>query len=140
MAAARADRRSPSAPVQAEEQGDHLSEQELRGTLALLLAAGNETTTNLIGNGVAALLRHPDQLAQLREEPAIAEGAVEELIRFDSPVQLTMRIPTEDVDFGGVRFDLHQTLMPRHRRHRDRARRAERLGRRPCLAVDRVLR
>jgi cytochrome P450 len=100
-----------SALVQAEEQGDHLSEQELRGTLALLLAAGNETTTNLIGNGVAALLRHPDQLARLREEPAIAEGAVEELIRFDSPVQLTMRIPTEDVDFAGVRFEKHQAVV-----------------------------
>lgn len=100
-----------TALVQAEEQGDHLSEQELRGTLALLLAAGNETTTNLIGNGVLALLRHPDQLARLREEPEIAGRAVEELIRFDSPVQLTMRIPTEDFDFAGVRFERHQAVV-----------------------------
>jgi cytochrome P450 len=59
-----------TALVQAEEQGQRLSEQELQGTLALLLAAGNETTTNLIGNGLLALLRHPDQLARLRRDPA----------------------------------------------------------------------
>ena len=100
-----------TALVQAEEQGDRLSEQELRGTLALLLAAGNETTTNLIGNGVLALLRHPDQLARLREEPEVAPHAVEELIRFDSPVQLTMRIPTEDFDFAGVRLEKGQAVV-----------------------------
>jgi cytochrome P450 len=100
-----------TALVQAEEQGDRLSPQELQGTLALLLAAGNETTTNLIGNAVLALLRHPDQLARLREEPGIGERAVEELLRWDSPVQLTMRIPTEPVELAGVRFEPHQAVV-----------------------------
>ena len=100
-----------TALVQADEQGQRLSAQELQGTLALLLAAGNETTTNLIGNGLVALLRHPDQLAWLRDDPGIAERAVEELLRWDSPVQLTMRIPTEAIDFDGVRFEKHQAVV-----------------------------
>jgi cytochrome P450 len=90
-----------SALVQAEERGDRLSEGELHGTLALLLAAGNETTTNLIGNGMLALFQHPEQLARLHEEPGIAATAVEELLRWDSPVQLTGRIPIEDVELNG---------------------------------------
>jgi cytochrome P450 len=93
-----------SALVAAEERGEKLSEQELNGTLALLLAAGNETTTNLIGNGLLALLRHPDQLARLREDPTLIDSAVEELLRWDSPVQFTMRIPREALDFNGHRF------------------------------------
>jgi pimeloyl-[acyl-carrier protein] synthase len=100
-----------TALVQADEQGQRLSAQELQGTLALLLAAGNETTTNLIGNGLVALLRHPDQLAWLRDDPGIVESAVEELLRWDSPVQLTMRIPTEAVDFDGVHFEKHQAVV-----------------------------
>ena len=92
-----------SALVQAEDAGDRLSAQETFGTIALLLAAGNETTTNLIGNGLVALLRHPAELARLRDEPAIAERAVEELLRWDSPVQLTGRIATRDVDVFGRR-------------------------------------
>jgi hypothetical protein len=100
-----------TALVQAEDAGDRLSASELDGTLALLLAAGNETTTNLIGNSVLALLRHPAELARLREEPDVAERAVEELLRWDSPVQLTMRIPTETIDFGGVRFEKHQAVV-----------------------------
>jgi len=100
-----------SALVQAEEQGDRLSPQELQGTIALLLAAGNETTTNLIGNGVLALLRHPEQLARLHAEPGIADRAVEELLRWDSPVQLTMRIPTEPIELAGVRFEPHQAVV-----------------------------
>ena len=117
MAALAEDRRRAPADdlltalVQAEEQGQHLSEQELQGTLALLLAAGNETTTNLIGNGILALLRHPDQLARLREDPGIAERALEELLRWDSPVQLTMRIPTQPMEFDGVRFETHQAVV-----------------------------
>jgi pimeloyl-[acyl-carrier protein] synthase len=93
-----------SALVLAEEEGDRLSERELHGTVALLLAAGNETTTNLIANGMLALLRHPDQLERLREEPERIDSAVEELLRWDSPVQFTARMPTEDVEWGGVRF------------------------------------
>jgi hypothetical protein len=93
-----------SALVLAEEQGDRLSRDELRSTLALLLAAGNETTTNLIGNGTLALLRHPGALARLRDEPGVVPSAVEELLRFDSPVQFTARMPLEDVDWRGHRF------------------------------------
>ena len=93
-----------SALVLAEEAGDRLSEQELYGTVALLLAAGNETTTNLIGNGLLALLRHPDQMAKLRADRSLAESAVEELLRYDTPVQFTGRVLTEDVDFRGRRF------------------------------------
>lgn len=93
-----------TALVQAEDQGQRLSEQELHGTLALLLAAGNETTTNLIGNGMLGLLRHPDQLQRLRRQPELIDSAVEELLRWDSPVQFTMRIPTADVEFRGSHF------------------------------------
>ena len=100
-----------SALVLAEEQGDRLSQQELHSTLALLLAAGNETTTNLIGNGMLALLRHPDQLALLRHHPELIESAVEELLRWDSPVQFTMRIPTVDLDFHGKRFEKGQAVV-----------------------------
>src|SRR5262249_9316509 len=100
-----------TALVPADEQGQRPSAQELQGTLALLLAAGNETTTNLIGNGLIVLLRHPDQLAWLRDDPGIAESAIEELLRWDSPVQLTMRIPTEAVDFDGVHFEKHQAVV-----------------------------
>jgi cytochrome P450 len=100
-----------TALVQAEERGDRLSEQELHGTLALLLAAGNETTTNLIGNGMLALLRCPDQFTRLRDQPELVDSAVEELLRWDSPVQFTMRIPTEDVDFDGHRFSKGQAVI-----------------------------
>jgi cytochrome P450 len=100
-----------SALVLAEEAGDRLSQQELYGTVALLLAAGNETTTNLIGNGVLALLRHPEQLERLREEPELAASAVEELVRWDSPVQFTMRIPTEDLEFRGRQLRRGQAVV-----------------------------
>ncbi len=93
-----------SALVLAEEEGDKLSEDELHATVALLLAAGNETTTNLIGNGLLALLRHRDQFERLRADPSLIESAVEELLRFDSPVQLTGRVMLEDFEFHGRAF------------------------------------
>ena len=74
-----------SALAQAEEEGDRLTEREMLNMLRLLLIAGNETTTNLIGNGVLALLRHPDQLQRLRDDPSLIPSAVDELLRFDSP-------------------------------------------------------
>jgi hypothetical protein len=102
-------RRAPSddllsALVAAEEAGDRLTERELFATCVLLLVAGNETTTNLIGNGVIALLRHPDQLARLRRDPGHIAAAVEELARFDSPVQITSRMMVEDRQLHGRRF------------------------------------
>ena len=87
--------------VEAEEQGDKLTSDETIVMLRLLLIAGNETTTNLIGNGVRALLRNPDQLALLRERPELVSSAVEELLRYDSPVQLDLRIARRDLEVGG---------------------------------------
>ncbi|MCY4573018.1 MAG: cytochrome P450 [Gemmatimonadetes bacterium] len=87
--------------VEAEEQGEKLTSDETIVMLRLLLAAGNETTTNLIGNGVRALLRNPAQLALLREQPDLVPAAVEELLRYDAPVQLDMRIARDDVEIGG---------------------------------------
>jgi len=90
-----------SALVQVEEQGDVLTENEMLDMLRLLLVAGNETTTNLIGNGMLALLRHPDELARLREDPGLIPTAVEELLRFDSPVQMDFRGALADCDVNG---------------------------------------
>ncbi|MXV95243.1 MAG: cytochrome P450 [Gemmatimonadetes bacterium] len=88
--------------AEAEDEGDKLTPDETIVMLRLLLTAGNETTTNLIGNGFRALLRHPDQLTLLRERPELAAAAVEELLRYDSPVQLDMRITTRDLEIGNV--------------------------------------
>ncbi len=82
--------------VAAEDAGDRLSRQELFTTCVLLLVAGNETTTKLIGNAIVALLRNPDQLELLRSEPKRIPGAVDELLRYDSPVQLTSRFVTRE--------------------------------------------
>jgi cytochrome P450 PksS len=92
-----------SALVQAEEAGDRLSEDELVAMAFLLLIAGHETTVNLIGNGVLALLQHPDQLVRLRAEPGIIKPAVEELLRYASPLlTATERYAREDVTVAGV--------------------------------------
>lgn len=84
----------------AREQEDKLSEDELLANLVLLLAAGHGTTTHLIGNGLLALLRHPDQFQRLRETPALIPTAIVELLRYDSPVQLTGRSAREDLVIG----------------------------------------
>jgi hypothetical protein len=85
--------------------GDRLTEDELVSTCILLLNAGHEATVNVTGNGLLALLRHPDQLARLRADPALLPTAIEELMRFDSPLQLFERTATEDVEIGGVTVD-----------------------------------
>ena len=102
----RARRREPrddiiSALAQAQEEGDSLSEREMLTMLRLLLVAGNETTTNLIGNGMLALLEHPEQLRLLREDPSRIQAAVEELLRFDTPVQLDLRGVVDDCEVHG---------------------------------------
>jgi cytochrome P450 len=90
-----------SALIAAEDEGDRLSSGELVSTALLLLIAGFETTVNLIGNGTVALLGDPDSWNRLRQDPALVPAAIEEMLRYDSPVQLTTRTATEDVEVGG---------------------------------------
>jgi len=87
--------------IAAEEQGDKLTQDEVIAMCLLLFIAGHETTVNLIGNGTLALLRHPDQLQRLRAEPALVGNAVEELLRYDSPVQRTARITNTEAEVAG---------------------------------------
>jgi cytochrome P450 len=89
-----------SALIAVEEQGDTLTEAELLSTLMLLLIAGHETTVNLIGNGVLALLRNRAQFEKLAADPSLAKSATEEVLRYDAPVQMTMRVAHEDLQFG----------------------------------------
>jgi len=88
--------------VQAEEAGERLSEAELVGNVILLFGAGHETTVNLLGNGLFALLQNPDEYAKLRANPDLMPGAIEEMLRFDSSVQMTGRTAMEDVEINGV--------------------------------------
>ncbi len=97
--------------IAAEEDGDQLSHEEVLSLLELLLVAGNETTTNLIGNGLLALLQQPEQLERLRREPELIESAVEELLRFDSPVQATWRVALEDLEWDGHRIKRGQVAI-----------------------------
>jgi cytochrome P450 len=90
-----------SAMIAAEQDGRVLGEGDLLSLCTLLLAAGHETTTNLIANAVLALLRFPEQAERLRAEPSLLPTAVEEFLRFDSPVQYTDRVAREDVELGG---------------------------------------
>jgi len=101
-----------SALIAAEEAGDKLNEEELIATCILLLIAGHETTVNLIGNGVLALLRHPDELRRLRQTPALITSAVEELLRYDGPVQRTARVAGDDVTIGGRTIRKGDMVMP----------------------------
>ncbi|HEX2568254.1 MAG TPA: cytochrome P450 [Polyangia bacterium] len=87
--------------IQAQEAGDQLSQDEMVATCRLLLTAGHETTVNLIGNGMLALLRHPEEWARLGSDPSLLPGAIEELLRYDSPVQMTIRFTFEDTELGG---------------------------------------
>jgi hypothetical protein len=87
--------------VAVEDEGDTLSEPELLSLCTLILGAGHETTTNLIGNAVVALLRNPGERKRLRDDPGLIRTAVEEFLRYDSPVQLTDRVATRDCEIGG---------------------------------------
>ncbi|WP_431875286.1 cytochrome P450 [Amycolatopsis sacchari] len=96
-------RRKPGNDLVSDLLQSELSEDEVVATAVLLLMAGHEATVNVIGNGVWALLRNPDQWRRLREDPSLLDTAVEELIRYDSPLQLFERTATEDVEIAGFR-------------------------------------
>jgi cytochrome P450 len=100
-----------TALIAAEDQGHQLSEAELVSMCVLLLVAGHETTVNLIANGMLALLRDPEARAWLQAEPGLARGAVEELLRYDSPVQFTSRHALADLDVGGRRVRAGETVV-----------------------------
>ena len=109
-------RRSPqddlvSALVTAEVDGERLERDDLLVNLLLVLVAGNETTRNLIGNGSLALLQNPDQLERLRSDPVRLNGAIDELLRFDSPVQLDSRVAREPVELHGKRITPGQRII-----------------------------
>lgn len=99
--------------VHAEEAGDRLDRMELLSMLFLLLVAGHETTVNLIGNGMLALLTHPEEQAKLRDHPALIGTAVEEMLRYNGPVETpTLRFALEDVDWNGHLIKAGDILMP----------------------------
>jgi cytochrome P450 len=98
--------------VQAEEDGHKLSNEELTANIILLFGAGHETTVNLIGNGLLALHRNPDQLALLKARPELITNAIEEFLRYDSSVQLTGRVALEDIeDLGGKRIPKGESVL-----------------------------
>jgi cytochrome P450 len=96
--------------VHAEDQGQLLDDEEIVGTCALLLVAGYETTTNLIGNGLMALFAHPDQMQLLRDDPELIDGAVEEFLRYKSAAFRLMRRAREDVELGGQMISAGQVV------------------------------
>jgi cytochrome P450 len=97
--------------IAVEEAGDSLSEGEISAVAILLFAAGFETTTNLIGNGMGALLRNPDQMARLWADPSLTGRAVDEMLRWDSPVQLDVRTALEPAEFNGAPVDVGQQFV-----------------------------
>lgn len=99
-----------SALAQAEEQGDRLTEQELFANCVLLMIAGHETTTNLIGNGMLALLQNPGPREALSSNPDLIGSAVEELLRYDSPVQKMGRIALADIQIAGKQIEKGQLV------------------------------
>jgi len=100
-----------TALVQAEHQGDFLNEDEVVATTVFLLIAGHETTSNLLANGLLALLRHPDQVDRLRHDPTLIGPAVEECLRYDPPVTATVRIAKEDLTLAGRPIHAGQKLL-----------------------------
>jgi cytochrome P450 PksS len=102
-----------TALVAAEESGEKLDRQELLSMIFLLLVAGHETTVNLIGNGTLALLQHPDQMQKLKDNPAFIRSAIEEMLRYNGPVETpTLRWAFEDVEIGGKVVQQGDIVMP----------------------------
>ncbi len=100
-----------SALLTAEEGGDCLSEEEVVANSIMLMTGGQETTTNLIGNGLLTLLRHSDQLAKLRADLSLIPSAIEELLRYESPIQYTSRLAPHDVQMGGKTIRKRQAVI-----------------------------
>ncbi len=100
-----------SAMIKAEEQGDMLTEDELLSMCSTLFVAGHDTTRNLIGNGMLALLQNPDQLARLKADPSLIPSAVEEFLRFESPFQRMSRVAKEHLEIGGKRIRKGQAVL-----------------------------
>ena len=98
--------------ISAADEGVSLTESELYWTLIQLLVAGTETPTNFIGNAFRALLNNPDQMQRIRDDPALIESAVEELLRFDSPLQATGRVAIEDVHLAGQTIRKGDIILP----------------------------
>ncbi len=97
--------------VRAEEAGDRLSTEELHANIGLLFGAGHETTTNLIGNGLLALHRAPEQWQRLKDDPSLIPNAIEELLRFDSSVQMTGRVTNTEIEVGGVTLAADESVI-----------------------------
>lgn len=97
--------------IAAEEEGDRLTEQELLSTCTLLLNAGHLTTTSLIGSGLWLLLKHPEQLERLRNDRSLMDNAIEEMLRYEAPVQFTPRFALEDMTFYGKRIRKNQLVL-----------------------------
>jgi hypothetical protein len=98
--------------IRIEDEGDVLTTEELLAQCSMLLVAGHETTRNLLGNGLLALLRHPEQFARLKRDPSLMKSAVRELLRYDSPVQYTVRLALEDFPLGGNEITQGQAVVP----------------------------
>jgi hypothetical protein len=96
--------------IDIEEEGEVLTEEELYAQCVMLLFAGHETTRNLIASGIYSLLREPEKKDELRENPALIRSAVEEFLRYESPIQYTARVAKEDIELCGVRIPKRQTL------------------------------
>jgi len=97
--------------VRAEEAGDRLTSDELKANIGLLLGAGHETTSNLIGNGLLALHRSPDQWQRLKDDPSLIPGAIEELLRFDSSVQMSGRVTLAEVELSGQKIPAGESIV-----------------------------
>ena len=97
--------------VAAHQDNDSLTQNEMISTCILLLAAGHETTTRLIGNGLYTLITHPDQFDRLRADRSLLENAIEEMLRYEPPVQITLRFVAEDHEFHGVKFKRGQMVL-----------------------------
>lgn len=100
-----------SSLLSAEVDGDHFTDEEVMANTIITMVGGQETTTNLIGNGVLTLLRYPEQLALLRERPELIPSAIEELLRFESPSQQTARLAPEDMELGGKHIHQRQAVI-----------------------------